>query len=202
MNFNVHRRNNSIGSQGSRERKEGRSLKKVAHQPALDYLFQQAKQLYQSQGDLARAVDLFSQYIAVNPRHNQALYLCAVSELKLNQAENALTHLVCISEEYQSKPNAILLSAMALNKLGTYKGRQVKSIRVCKWSMTVSENIRASRRQSVSGESFIYLSSTTIGLKLTSKVLLQTQKPLFWLTILWETAIVVKENQIKQQGPT
>ena len=101
-------------------------MKKVAHQPSLDYLLQQAKQLYQSQGDLARAVDLFRQYIAVNTRHNEALYLCAVSELKLGQAENALTHLVAISEEYQSKPNAILLSAMALNKLGTDKGIQVR----------------------------------------------------------------------------
>lgn len=72
---------------------------------------------------------LFSQYIALNPKHWEALYLCAVCELKIGEYQSALEHLSVLPEDYVQGANALLLSAMALNKLGTrglIKGGQLR----------------------------------------------------------------------------
>lgn len=55
----------------------------------------------------------------MHPRHNESLYLCAVSLLHLGRSEEAIEKLMSISEEYENKANAMLLAAMAFNKLGT-----------------------------------------------------------------------------------
>jgi tetratricopeptide (TPR) repeat protein len=155
MNFNVHRRNHSFAVQaGSRERREVRSLKKVQQSAPLEALLAEAKDIYHSQGDLREAVRLFQQFLGLSPKHNEALYLCAVSELKLGQAEHALAHLTPISHESPNKPNAMLLSAMALNKLGTSSPSQAGRCRVWNSSTSASTATRASRRPSASEASF------------------------------------------------
>lgn len=86
MNFNVHRRNKSFAaSQHPPDRKEMRSLKKVQPVPLTDNLLIEAKDIYHNHGNLAEAVQLFQQYLGVNPRCNEALYLCGVCELKLGR---------------------------------------------------------------------------------------------------------------------
>lgn len=55
----------------------------------------------------------------MHPRHNDALYLCAVALLHLARPDDAIHKLTAISEDYENKPNALLLAAMAFNKLGT-----------------------------------------------------------------------------------
>jgi hypothetical protein len=53
MNFNVHRRNRSlVGQQSQRERREGKSNKKVAPSLIAENLLSEAKDIYHSQGDL------------------------------------------------------------------------------------------------------------------------------------------------------
>lgn len=86
MNFNVHRRNKSFAAHPPPlERKEIRSLKKVQHLPLTDNLLSEAKDIYHNHGHLPEAVQLFQQYLALNPRSNEALYLCGVCELKLGK---------------------------------------------------------------------------------------------------------------------
>lgn len=68
MNFNDHRRNKSFAVQPQyKERKEGRSLKKVQHLTLAETIFIEAKNIYQAQGDLSQAIKLFHQYLALNP---------------------------------------------------------------------------------------------------------------------------------------
>jgi hypothetical protein len=62
-----------------------RSLKKVQHIALTDNLLNEAKDIYHSHGNLMEAVQLFQQYLALNPRSNEALYLCGVCELKLGR---------------------------------------------------------------------------------------------------------------------
>lgn len=123
MNFNVHRRNKSLFSQNKlRDRREQKSAKKMP--PSADALLTQAKELYYSQTHLDQAIALFQQYLAHHPRHNDSLYLCAVSLLHLGRPDDAIEKLAAISEDYENKPNALLLAAMAFNKLGTDSGTQ------------------------------------------------------------------------------
>ncbi len=79
----------------------------------------QAKAAYHTQQDLNQAIALFQQYLAFSPRCNEALYLCGVCELKVGNPERALALLGIVSDSYPGKPNAMLLEAMALNKLST-----------------------------------------------------------------------------------
>jgi tetratricopeptide (TPR) repeat protein len=157
MNFNVHRRNRSSGGQtGFTQHKEGRSLKKVTYHLPLESLFTEAKQIYQAQGDLEEAIRLFSQFLAVNSRHNEALYLCGVSELKMGQVEKALARLFAIGDDYHNKPNAMLLAAMALNKLGTSFFSQEESQKALKSSTTALSALKVSKRPSASEASFTF----------------------------------------------
>jgi thioredoxin-like negative regulator of GroEL len=122
MNFNVHRRNKSLFSHSKlREKREQKSSKKV-HHPSAEGLLQEAKELYHSQSHLEDAVALFDQYLALHPKHNESLYLCAVSLLHVGRADQAIDRLAAISDDYENKANALLLAAMAYNKLGTSAG--------------------------------------------------------------------------------
>lgn len=131
MNFNVHRRNKSLLSQNKlREKREQKSNKRMAHEASIDAILQEAKEIYHSQNRLDEATNLFEQYLAIHPKHNQSLYLCGVSYLHLGQPQQAIEKLSAISEECENKANAMLLTAMALNKLGKQKDIQETSARV------------------------------------------------------------------------
>lgn len=71
MNFNVHRRNKSLVTNSCfRQKNEGRSLKKMNKTNCAEHLMTEAKEIYQSQGDLSEAIRLFTQYLNLNPRNN------------------------------------------------------------------------------------------------------------------------------------
>lgn len=100
MNFNVHRRNKSIFSQTKlKEKRELKSGKKIA-QASGESLLQEAKELYYSQTHLEEAIALFQQYLSLHPKHNESLYLCAVSLLHMGKADEAIEKLVAISDDY------------------------------------------------------------------------------------------------------
>jgi hypothetical protein len=85
MNFNVHRRNKSLFSHSKlREKREQKSGKKVP-QPSSEGLLLEAKELYHSQTYLDEAISLFKQYLDQHPKHNESLYLCAVSLLHVGR---------------------------------------------------------------------------------------------------------------------
>lgn len=90
------------------------------HDPLPETLLTRAKAVYHSQTNLPEAISLFQQYLTTNSHCSEALYLCGVCLLRVGQPEEALTHLRVVSDSYPGKPNAMLLEAMALNKLGSY----------------------------------------------------------------------------------
>ena len=102
---------------------------------------------------MAEAARLFSQYLAHNPWSSEALYLCAVCELKVGRLAEALAHLAAIPDDYAHKANSLLLQAMALNKLGTTGQIKATLRRVCSWLISVSAGTSILRRPSASGGS-------------------------------------------------
>jgi tetratricopeptide (TPR) repeat protein len=153
MNFNVHRRNKPLFSASKlRDKRDQKSGKKVPHSSA-EALLLEAKELYHAQTNLDDAIALFDQYLALHPKHSEALYLCAVSLLHVGRAEQAIDRLSAISDEYENKANALLLAAMAYNKLGTSFLIEATSARAWRLSMSAFASMRCSRRPCALGGS-------------------------------------------------
>jgi outer membrane protein assembly factor BamD (BamD/ComL family) len=78
----------------------------------------EAKKYYYSQKDQERAVEAFERYLERFPSHDEALYLCGVSEVQLNKYYEAIERFDKISNAYSLKRNALLFTSIAYNKLG------------------------------------------------------------------------------------
>jgi len=93
-------------------------------------ILQKAKQAYYHQCDFPTAITLFEQYLYFHPKCNEALYLSGVAYLHINRPMEAIERLQLVGQDYHNHPNALLLAAIAINKMGG-KNRSLELMDLC-----------------------------------------------------------------------
>ena len=118
MNFKIHGKNKSLMLQSPKHSEPLKYQEKQSSSPASKNLLQKARDAYYYKSDFKTAIQLFEQYLYLYPKSNQALYLCGVACLQINRSEEAISRLKLVTQEFQNHANSVLLTAMAINRLG------------------------------------------------------------------------------------
>jgi len=98
MNFKSHRKQRSILVASSQRDNQERNSSRPQHTHSYQLdLLERAKHIYYSQKNLPEAVQLFTEYLETHPQHNEALYLCGVACLHINQIQESIDRLLRVS---------------------------------------------------------------------------------------------------------